>query len=289
MAARGPLEDALRSALADALKTTPDNVSLTVEADGWADVRDQEAKVKITMNSNDAAAAETGAADLDDAVSETPKPSEDEMSDEASTGSDDGHDANDRDDVGADDVGADDVGADDVGADDVGADDVGADDVGADDEGPTPEELDEEADAAADFMETLLDAFDLPGDLRIRVSTEHAEVEVVDVDGGALIGRRGQTLDAIQELVRCSLQRQFQRRTRVRIDVEGYRARRLEKLEEKTAEAIDEVLDTGKAVRMEPMDVFERKAVHGLVAKHEGVDSHSQGREPGRRVIIEPV
>ncbi|HEX9766128.1 MAG TPA: R3H domain-containing nucleic acid-binding protein [Nitriliruptorales bacterium] len=274
MAARGPLEDALRSALADALKTTPDNVSLTVEADGWADVRDQEAKVKITMNSNDAAAAETGAADLDDAVSETPKPSEDEMSDEASTGSDDGHDANDRDDVGADDV---------------GADDVGADDVGADDEGPTPEELDEEADAAADFMETLLDAFDLPGDLRIRVSTEHAEVEVVDVDGGALIGRRGQTLDAIQELVRCSLQRQFQRRTRVRIDVEGYRARRLEKLEEKTAEAIDEVLDTGKAVRMEPMDVFERKAVHGLVAKHEGVDSHSQGREPGRRVIIEPV
>jgi spoIIIJ-associated protein len=152
----------------------------------------------------------------------------------------------------------------------------------------TAEQLDEEADAAADFLEGLLDAMDLPGDLRIRVLEDHAEVEIAEVGSGTLIGRRGQTLDAVQELVRSALQRQFQRRSRVQVDAEGYRARRLEKLVEKAEEAIDEVLDTGEPVRLEPMDVFERKAVHQVVAGVEGVVSRSQGREPGRRVVIEP-
>lgn len=151
----------------------------------------------------------------------------------------------------------------------------------------TAEELDDEADAAADFLEGLLDAMDLPGDLRIKLHGDHVELEVIEIGSGALIGRRGQTLDAIQELVRCSLQRQFQRRSRVKIDAEGYRARRLEKLLEKAEDAIDEVLDTGDPERLEPMDVFERKAVHHLVAEVEGLTSRSQGREPARRVIIE--
>jgi spoIIIJ-associated protein len=151
----------------------------------------------------------------------------------------------------------------------------------------TPEQLDEEADAAADFLEGLLDALELPGDLRIRVHEDHAEVEVVEIGSGALIGRRGQTLEAIQELVRCALQREFQRRSRVKIDAEGYRSRRLEKLLEKAEEAIEDVLDSGEPIRLEPMDVFERKAVHHLVAERGGVLSRSQGREPARRVIIE--
>jgi len=151
----------------------------------------------------------------------------------------------------------------------------------------TPEQLDEEADAAADFLEGLLDALELPGDLRIRVHDDHAEVEVVEIGSGALIGRRGQTLEAIQELVRCALQREFQRRSRVKIDAEGYRSRRLEKLLEKGEEAIDDVLDSGDPIRLEPMDVFERKAIHHLVAEYDGVVSRSQGREPARRVIIE--
>jgi spoIIIJ-associated protein len=161
------------------------------------------------------------------------------------------------------------------------------DDDGRDEGGVTPEQLEEEADAAADFLEGLLDALDLPGDIRIRTSEDHAEVEVVEIGSGALIGRRGQTLEAIQELVRCALQREFQRRSRVKVDAEGYRSRRLEKLLEKTEDAIDEVLDTGEAVRLEPMDVFERKAVHQVVAGVDGVSSRSQGREPARRVIIE--
>lgn len=153
----------------------------------------------------------------------------------------------------------------------------------------SPEELDEEADAAADFIEGLLDALDLPGDLRISIHPDHAEIEIVDIGSGALIGRRGQTLEAIQELVRCTLQRQFQRRARVKIDAEGYRTRRLEKLIEKAEESIDAVLATGEPERLEPMDVFERKAVHQLVAEYEGLESHSQGREPARRVVIEQI
>ncbi len=152
----------------------------------------------------------------------------------------------------------------------------------------SPEDLDAEADAAADFLEGLLDAMDLPGDLRMRILEDRAEVEIADMGNGALIGRRGQTLDAVQELVRSALQRQFERRSRVQIDAEGYRARRLEKLLDKAEEAIDEVLEHGEAVRLEPMDVFERKAVHQLVAEVDGVASRSQGREPGRRVVIEP-
>ena len=161
--------------------------------------------------------------------------------------------------------------------------------AGTDGDPLSTEDLDVEADAAADFLEGLLDALDLPGDLRIKVHEDHVELEVVEIGSGALIGRRGQTLEAIQELVRCSLQRQFQRRARVKIDAEGYRARRLEKLIEKAEEAIDNVLDSGEAERLEPMDVFERKAVHQLVADVEGVESRSQGREPARRVVIEPI
>ncbi len=151
----------------------------------------------------------------------------------------------------------------------------------------TVDQLDEEADAAADFLEGLLDAMDLPGDIQIRVHEDHAEVEIVNVGSGRLIGRRGQTLDAIQELVRCGLQRQFERRARVMVDIEGYRSRRLERLLEKAREAIDAVLAEGEPQRLEPMDAFERKAVHRFVASHEGVTSGSRGREPTRRVVIE--
>lgn len=151
----------------------------------------------------------------------------------------------------------------------------------------TLEELEEEADAAADFLEGLLDALDLPGDLRLRVEEGYAEVEVVDIGNGVLIGRRGQTLDALQEIVRCSMQRRFERRSRVRVDAEGYRSRRMERLVEKVEEAIDAVLDSGEPERLEPMDVFERKIVHRMVGEVAGLQSRSQGREPSRRVVVE--
>lgn len=152
-----------------------------------------------------------------------------------------------------------------------------------------PADLDAEADAAADFLEGLLDALELPGDLKIKIHDDFAEIEIVELGDGVLIGRRGQTLEAVQELLRSAMQREFQRRSRVVVDVEGYRARRLEKLEEKAKEAIEEVLQNGEPVRLEPMDAFERKAIHRLVAEVDGVDSRSQGRDPARRIVIEAV
>ena len=149
------------------------------------------------------------------------------------------------------------------------------------------EELDEEAEAAADLLEGLLDAMDLPGDLRISVQEAHAEVEVVGLEEGVLIGRRGQTLDAVQELVRTAMQRRFERRSRVLVDVDGYRARRLEKLLERADEAVEEVLASGEPQRLEPMDSIERRLVHQRVAETEGVISTSHGREPARRIVIE--
>lgn len=156
----------------------------------------------------------------------------------------------------------------------------------------TPEErmnqLDEEAELAADFVEGLLDRFDLPGDLEIEVHEDQAFVNLLDVESGILIGRRGATLDALQELVRSAVQRQTERRAHVRIDVEGYKARQTEKLRDKCREAIAQVRETGEPYRLEPMDPYERKLMHGLVAKTGGVTSVSEGHEPKRRVVIHP-
>jgi spoIIIJ-associated protein len=156
----------------------------------------------------------------------------------------------------------------------------------------TPEQrmdmLDEEADLAADFVEGLLDRLDLPGDIEIEVHEEQAIVNIQEVGSGLLIGRRGATLEALQELVRGAVQRQTERRSHVRVDVEGYRARQLEKLRDKCREAIAEVRETGEPVRLEPMDAYERKLMHDLVAKTGGVTSSSEGAEPKRRVVVHP-
>jgi spoIIIJ-associated protein len=149
--------------------------------------------------------------------------------------------------------------------------------------------LDEEADLAADFIEGLLDRLDLPGDIEIEVTDQQAFVTVQDVGSGLLIGRRGATLDALQELVRCAVQRQTERRSHVRVDVEGYRARQLEKLRDKCRDAIAQVREAGEPVKLEPMDAYERKMMHDLVAGAGGVTSSSEGTEPRRRVVIHPA
>lgn len=163
------------------------------------------------------------------------------------------------------------------------------DDQGLDDDVLDAEMLDEDADLAADFVEGLLDILDLPGDIEIEVTEQQATVTIQDVGSGLLIGRRGATLDALQELVRSSVQRQTERRSHVRVDVEGYRARQLEKLRERCRDAIAEVRETNAPVKLEPMDAYERKMMHDLVASSGGVTSASEGAEPRRRVIIRPA
>ena len=147
-------------------------------------------------------------------------------------------------------------------------------------------ELNEEADLAADFVEGLLDILELPGDIEIDVDETQAFVNVVDVGSGLLIGRRGATLDALQELVRAATQRQIERRSHVRIDIEGYRQRQLEKMKDRCRDGIAQVRETGEPFRLEPMDAFERKTMHDLVSRTGGVTSASEGTEPRRRVVV---
>ena len=157
----------------------------------------------------------------------------------------------------------------------------------------TPEQrielLDEESELAADFIEGLLDLLEVPGDIEIEVTDGSAVVNISQVGSGLLIGRRGATLDALQELVRSTTQRQIERRSHVRVDVEGYRARQIDKLRSRCRDAIAQVRETGEPVRLEPMDAYERKLMHDVVAGTGGVSSVSEGAEPKRRVVVQPA
>lgn len=186
----------------------------------------------------------------------------------------------------ADEFDSEEVDAEEVDARDTRDDDT--DEAGyADDDETRVAQLNEEADLAADFVEGLLDILELPGDIEIEVDESQAFVNVVEVGSGLLIGRRGATLDALQELVRAATQRQVERRSHVRVDIEGYRYRQLEKLKDRCRDGIAQVRETGEPFRLEPMDAYERKVMHDLVARTGGVSSSSEGVEPRRRVVID--
>ncbi|HTG47961.1 MAG TPA: R3H domain-containing nucleic acid-binding protein [Actinomycetota bacterium] len=160
----------------------------------------------------------------------------------------------------------------------------------AEDEQPT-EDLEEQADAVADFVEELLVKMDI--DAIAEPSERGGRVYVDIVDGpeedlALLIGKHGQTLDAIQELARQVVGHRLDERIRVLVDVEDYRKRRAARLEEKAQEAADRALETGQEQELEPMDALERKIVHDAVAAIDGVESGSRGEEPNRFVVISP-
>ena len=151
-------------------------------------------------------------------------------------------------------------------------------------------DLDEQADVAADFLEGLLDRMGLDAE----VDTGEVDgVMYVDVFGGQddegmglLIGRHGQTLDALQEIVRSAVQRKTESRCRVIVDVEDYRKRRRSQLAEKARGAAQRVRRTGRPERMEPMSPYDRKTVHDAANDVGGVETASEGEEPQRRVVI---
>jgi spoIIIJ-associated protein len=154
------------------------------------------------------------------------------------------------------------------------------------------EELEGQADAAADFLEELLghmgiDAIAEPGE-----HGGHMYVDIVDGpedDMALLIGRHGQTLDAIQELTRMVVNRRLDTRVRVIVDVQDYRKRREERLVENARQLADRVIDTGQEVELDPMNPFERKLVHDALADVEGVETGSRGEEPNRFVVISRI
>ena len=151
----------------------------------------------------------------------------------------------------------------------------------------TSETLDTCREEALDFLEGLLDAMDLEGDVEV-VLTEDPSLEC-RIDGeelGILIGRRGQTLEAVQDLLRTAVQRQAMARLRVTLDIEGYRERRREALQELAADKAEAAMRDGE-VELDPMSAFERKVIHDAIGEIEGVVSFSEGEEPRRRVILQ--
>ena len=146
--------------------------------------------------------------------------------------------------------------------------------------------LDQEGEIAADYLEELLDIADLDGDIDTYTEGGRAHFSVI-TDTNLLVGKDGEVLEALQELARLAVMTETGHRSRLMLDIAGHRDKRRGVLQELAASAIAEVKETGEAVRLAPMNPFERKIVHDAVAAA-GLVSESEGEEPRRRVVVLP-
>ncbi len=147
--------------------------------------------------------------------------------------------------------------------------------------------LEQEGDIAADYLEELLDIADLDGDLDMDVEGDRAAVSIVGADLQQLVGSRGEVLEALQELTRLAVYRETGERSRLMLDISGYRAEKREQLVRLAEETVARVRETGEPVSLAPMSPFERKVVHDAVAAA-GLGSESEGVEPRRHVVVLP-
>ncbi|MFI8204550.1 protein jag [Streptomyces sp. NPDC085937] len=152
--------------------------------------------------------------------------------------------------------------------------------------------LEQEGDIAADYLEGLLDIADLDGDIDMDVEADRASVSIISDTGGRdlqkLVGRDGEVLEALQELTRLAVHRETGDRSRLMLDIAGYRARKRTELADLGAKAASEARSSGQPVRLDPMTPFERKVVHDAV-KAAGLRSESEGEEPQRFVVVLPA
>jgi spoIIIJ-associated protein len=147
--------------------------------------------------------------------------------------------------------------------------------------------LEQEGEIAADYLEGLLDIADLDGDIDMDVEGDRAAVSIVGADLKQLVGKGGAVLDAVQELTRLAVLRATGERSRLMLDIGGFRAARRTELTELGAKSAQQAKETGEPVRLAPMTPFERKVVHDAVAAA-GLRSESDGEEPNRRVVVYP-
>lgn len=155
------------------------------------------------------------------------------------------------------------------------------------------QDLEREGDIAADYLEGFLDIADLDGDIEIAVREDRPNVAiVVDGDPSAalkrLIGKDGITLNSLQDLTRLAVQQETGERSRVMVDIAGYREERRAAVQELAERAIAEVNETGDEIELDPMNPFERKVVHDAAAAA-GLDSDSEGYGRNRHVVIRPA
>ncbi|HXY67291.1 MAG TPA: R3H domain-containing nucleic acid-binding protein [Mycobacterium sp.] len=154
-------------------------------------------------------------------------------------------------------------------------------------EGDTEERLVAEGEIAGDYLEELLDLLDFDGDIDLDVESSRA---VVSIDGSddlnKLVGRKGEVLDALQELTRLAVHQKTGVRSRLMLDIASWRRRRREELATLGDKVARRVLESGEREELAPMTPFERKIVHDAVAAIDGVRSESEGVEPSRRVVV---
>jgi spoIIIJ-associated protein len=140
--------------------------------------------------------------------------------------------------------------------------------------------------AAEEFVAGLVEALGLEAEVAGSIEEGTPQVNVSGEGLGVLIGRRGATLDAVQEITRTAVQRRLKARARLLVDIEGYRARRRESLAEYARAMAARAKERGTEIELEPMNAYERKIVHDSVADVDGATSFSEGEEPNRKVIV---
>jgi spoIIIJ-associated protein len=145
-----------------------------------------------------------------------------------------------------------------------------------------------EGDVAGDYLERLLDILDVDGDIDLDVEGDRASVAVVGGQLKTLIGPDGATLEALQELTRLAVAQSTGVRSRLMLDIGGYRAKRRADLTDLASAAAERVARSGQPERLAAMNPFERKVVHDVIAAAAGVRSESEGEEPNRRVVVLP-
>jgi spoIIIJ-associated protein len=153
----------------------------------------------------------------------------------------------------------------------------------------TDSDLFAQSEVAADYVEGLLDILDYDGDIDEVVQAGRPVVEVVGDRLDNLVGQRGATLEALQELTRLAIYRQTGSPSRLLLDVGGYRESRRKELVAIAKNAAERVKQHGEPVRLEAMNAFERKCVHDVINSTTGVESESEGVEPHRRIVVHPA
>jgi spoIIIJ-associated protein len=164
-----------------------------------------------------------------------------------------------------------------------------AGDPAASPKGSAARRLEEEGDVAADYLEELLDIADIDGDIDIEVRNGRTYISIVaDEESDSLdnlVGEDGEVLEALQELTRLSVLSATENRSRLVLDINGYRQQRAGHLQKIAEEAAASVKATGEAVALEPMSAYERKIVHDAVADL-GLVSESEGEGAGRHIVV---
>jgi spoIIIJ-associated protein len=190
--------------------------------------------------------------------------------------------------VGDPDLAVDDALSADAVLDPVTTDTSGADEADEDDDEDGEDLLVREGDVAGDYLERLLDILDKDGDIDLDVEGDRASVAIVGGRLTDLIGPDGATLEALQELTRLAVAQSTGVRSRLMLDIGEFRARRRADLTALAGDTARRVASSGQPERLSPMNPFERKVVHDVIAAVSGVHSESEGEEPNRRVVVLP-